>query len=222
MSLLKPWAQGPFELIVHAETHLRDGEDFDRRMALISFDNSIEVSITTYLTLNPIQRNGVEYQREDVDRWLKNYHTKIDFFADELRRRSIPEDIGKSDIIWYHDHRNEQYHGGSRGVPEIRVLNEVRKTSLWVFSVLFSVQNVEQILGDVILQRKLDSGLKPERDREIDRLIDAENGFIEICGKHYYVSETLFSLDPIAYRELGEELKMNNRGSDQGRSGETE
>jgi hypothetical protein len=53
MNNLPPWADGPFELIVHAEMHLRKGEDFDRRIALISFDNSIEVSITTYLTLHP-------------------------------------------------------------------------------------------------------------------------------------------------------------------------
>ena len=94
MSVLKPWAQGPFELIVHAESHMRDGEDFDRRMALISFDNSIEVSITTYLTLNPIQRNGAQYQREDVARWLTNYHTKLDFFNDEVHRRSLAVEMG--------------------------------------------------------------------------------------------------------------------------------
>ena len=27
MSELRPWALGPFELIVHAEMHQRDGED---------------------------------------------------------------------------------------------------------------------------------------------------------------------------------------------------
>jgi hypothetical protein len=48
---LPPWANGPFELLVHAEGHLRNGDDFDRRIALISFDNAIEVAITTYLTL---------------------------------------------------------------------------------------------------------------------------------------------------------------------------
>jgi hypothetical protein len=54
--MLPPWAEGPFELIVHGEMHLRSGQEFDRRMALISFDNSIEVSIHTYLGLHPIQR----------------------------------------------------------------------------------------------------------------------------------------------------------------------
>ena len=36
MSSLPPWAKGPFELIVHAESHLRGADDFDRRIALIS------------------------------------------------------------------------------------------------------------------------------------------------------------------------------------------
>ena len=40
MPTLKPWVRGPFELIRHAEGHLKAGTDFDKRMALISFDNA--------------------------------------------------------------------------------------------------------------------------------------------------------------------------------------
>jgi len=210
MSALRPWAQGPFELLVHAEMHRRAGEDLDRRMALISFDNSIEVSITTYLTLNPIQRNGVQYQREDVTNWLRNYHTKLDFFASELERRSLSEEIEKSEIIWYHDHRNEQYHGGSRGVPESRVLDEIKKASLWIFSVLFNVPEIEQVLDDHIAQKELEDGIKPARDKDMDRLIDAEHGVIELAGRTYYVSEALFAIDPVAYRDVGAEIKDLN------------
>ena len=54
----KPWAYGPFELLLHAELHYRAGEDFDRRIAMIGFDNAIEVAITTYLGLHPIQRGN--------------------------------------------------------------------------------------------------------------------------------------------------------------------
>ena len=46
MTGIKPWAVGPFEMLYHAETHFLKGEDFDRRIALISFDNAIEVAIT--------------------------------------------------------------------------------------------------------------------------------------------------------------------------------
>lgn len=199
MRALRPWAQGPFELIVHAEMHQRDGGDFDRRMALISFDNSIEVSITTYLTLNPIQRNGAQYRREDVDQWLKNYHTKLDFFTYELQQRSLTEEIEKSEIIWYHDHRNEQYHGGSRGIPEYRVLDEIRKAALWVFSVLFDVPNVEEVLDEEILGRAPQEEEKLRRDKTLDMLIDMNNEIITVAGQPYNTSEILFATDPAIY-----------------------
>jgi hypothetical protein len=79
MISLPPWANGPFELLLHAEGHLRAGEDFDRRIALISFDNAIEVAITTYLTLNPIQRGNRCYENIDVEKWLNNYPSKLAF-----------------------------------------------------------------------------------------------------------------------------------------------
>ena len=64
MSKLKPWAAGPFELIRHADGHLKAGSDFDKRMALISYDNAIEVSVTTFLQLHPSQRAGKTYERK--------------------------------------------------------------------------------------------------------------------------------------------------------------
>lgn len=41
MNSLPPWAIGPFELLVHAEEYRLRGEDFDRRIALISLNNVI-------------------------------------------------------------------------------------------------------------------------------------------------------------------------------------
>ena len=78
---LKPWARGPFEVIVDAEMHRLNGKDHDRRLALIGFDNAIEISITVYVNLHPLQRNGVQYNRQDVERWLSNFHEKLGFFT---------------------------------------------------------------------------------------------------------------------------------------------
>jgi len=208
MSDLMPWVQGPFELIVHAEMHRRSGEDFDRRMALIGFDNSLEVSITTYLTLNPIQRNGAEYKREDVDRWLKNYHTKLDFFVNELQRRSIPEEIEKGEIIWYHDSRNEQYHGGTKGIPESRTLDGIKRAALWVFSILFDVPNAEEILDRKIYAMTTPKKEKLQRDITLDMLIDMTNEIVTVAGQPYNTSEILFATDPEAY--LGELSSLEN------------
>ena len=137
MTYLPPWASGPFELMVHAEIHLREADDFDRSIALISFDNAIEAAITTYLTLHPIQRGGREYQSDEVSQWMRNYHTKLDFFEKEVESRSITWSIEKSHIIWVHNQRNEQYHGGQKGVPDKITLQIARAAALWVFSVLF-------------------------------------------------------------------------------------
>ena len=205
MTKLKPWANGPFEQILHAEIHRLNGDDFDRRIALISFDNSIEVSITTYLTLNPIQRGGREYSKEDVDKWRISYHTKLDFFEAELQRRDIQPKVGKDEIIWYHSIRNDQYHGGTRGVPEERDLSGIRQVALWVFSVLFDVPDTEQIVEDRIAQ-ELQRNAKPERDPKLDRVIDSQHGLIQVVNQEYYTSELLFGVDPVAYREIGTTL----------------
>jgi hypothetical protein len=146
----KPWAARPFELIFHAEIHYLRANDYDRRLALISFDNSIEVSITTYLSLNPIQRGNRQYERKDVEKWMKNYHSKLDFFTQEIQTRGLPEYKDKAEIVWYHDQRNEHYHGGGFGVPEQGTLDGIRQVALWVFSVLFETADVELKLKDAI------------------------------------------------------------------------
>lgn len=204
MNSLPPWANGPFELIVHAESHLRGADDFDRRIALISFDNAIEVAISTYLTLNPIQRGGRSYKSSDVDQWIKNYHTKLDFFEKEIESRDIEWSVEKSYIIWAHDHRNEQYHGGKKGIPEISVLQIARTAALWIFSVLFNVSDAEAALGQAVLDQA--PPMPPSSERKFNVAIDEQYGIIEVGEQSYYVSELLFAVDYTAYRDLGGKL----------------
>jgi len=147
---LQPWAVRPFELITHGEIHFLRGSDYDRRLSITSFDNSVEVSITTYLHLHPTQRGGREYSSADVSGWLRNYHTKLDFFMEENERRGLPEHQDKSVIVWYHGQRNEQYHGAGAGVPERATLEGIRRAALWVFSVLFEVTNLDEILSSTV------------------------------------------------------------------------
>jgi len=201
---LPPWTNGPFELLVHAEGHLRGGDDFDRRIALISFDNAIEVAIATYLTLNPIQRGGRSYQKSDVDKWLNNYHTKLDFLEAEIAARGSSWQINKGHIVWAHDHRNEQYHGGHKGTPEKNVLKIVRDAALWVFAMLFDVNDAEVALEQAILDKAPPA--VPSRDRKFDVAIDAQYGVVEVGEESYHASELLFAVDAAAYRDLGGRL----------------
>ena len=204
MSSLPPWANGPFELMVHAESHLRGADDIDRRIALISFDNAVEVSITTYLTLNPLLRGGRSYPRDEVEKWMRSYHTKLDFFEREIGCRKISWSIEKSHMIWAHDHRNEQYHGGTKGIPEVNTLQIARTAALWVFSVLFDVSDAEAELEQALLDQARPA--PPTRDKSFDLAIDTLYGIITLGEQDYYASELLFSVDYAGYRDIGGEL----------------
>lgn len=195
--------EGPFEILLHAEIHYFDGEDTDRRISLISFDNAIEVAISTYLTLSPTHRNGIEYPKESVVRWQKNYHTKLDFFFEEISNHGMNEKVTQNEILYYHDIRNKMYHEGGLGVPDSRDINEIRKAAIWVVSSLFEIESIEQNLIDAInsIQKMK---LKEERDPQKDELIDDYYGSIEIAGIDYNISDILFSVDKIAYNDIYE------------------
>ncbi len=197
---LHPWAYGPYELLLHAELHMRDGDDFDRRIAMISYDNAIEVAITVYLSLNPIQRQGRKYDKVKMDSWLKNYHRKIDFLMQEIKQRKIKCEITKEEIVWYHDIRNKQYHGGGNTIPQLRDLQKIRQIAMWIFSFLYDIENVDQIIITDI-QRSANNRL-PSKNKDQDVLIDKVHGVYEIAGHNFYTSEILYALDPILYSEI--------------------
>jgi hypothetical protein len=206
MSTLKLWADGPFELILHAELHLRAREDFDRRIALISFDNAIEVAITTYLTLHPSLRQNKPYKNEDVERWLKNYHTKVEFFFQEAADRGCEVSFEKEMLIWCHDVRNDQYHGGRPTVPRERELAEIRKAALEIFSILFDVPDVENLLK--IRLAELTEDASPKRSSEADKIIDERFGVVRVAGLTYYTSELLYGVDPFAYGSVFQDIQL--------------
>lgn len=204
MSTLAPWANGPFELIVHAEEHLRNGDDFDRRIALISFDDAIEVAVTTYLTLHPIQRGNREYPKAKCELWLKNFHTKLDFIGEELAARALTWKVEKSHIVWAHEHRNEQYHGGKKGTPEQAVLTIARSAAHWIIGMLFDLSDVEQLVLNETKPVVVEMVRNP--NKEFDKAIDETFGALELGGTLYGVSELLFNTDYEAYRDLGASL----------------
>jgi len=44
------WANGSLELLNHGLNHIKGGKEFDFKIAMISIDNSVELSIKTYLS----------------------------------------------------------------------------------------------------------------------------------------------------------------------------
>lgn len=200
MRNLKPWALAPFELIEHAEMHLKSNSDFDKRMALVSFDNSIESSISTYLMLNPTQRKGQQFQKSDIEKWQTNYHSQIGFikyFVLEIVKQQMEVEI--DDIIFYHGLRNELYHKGNGFVPAEIHIQGIRKAAIWIFSTLFE-DNAEELLV-----KKSDNTLGSIQDSASNLL--PENAFLETFSTFKKDLNSL--LEIIRSQTAREEIKLS-------------
>ena len=135
---------------------------------------------------------------------MRNYHSKLDFFEEELEFRNIEWLVEKTHIVWAHDYRNEQYHGGQKGIPEKNVLDVARSAALWIFSILFDVSDPEATLEQALLEQTPPD--PPSREKRLDTAIDAQYGIVSVGEQDYYASELLFRVDHAAYRALGVEL----------------
>ena len=208
MTTLTPWALGPFEILLHAEMHYRNADDLDRRIAIVGFDNAIELAIQTYLSLHPIQRQNRTYLKADVEKWLNNFHSKIDFFINEVTTRGIPIVCNQATFIWYHEVRNGQYHAGGATIPQARELDGIREAAMWVFSVLFEVNDAIGLIEQHLTARAGDD--LPKKNDDDDRVIDSEYGTVALVSKSYYVSEVVHRFDPVWYSELAGEIKARD------------
>ena len=207
MSGLKPWTFGPFELLLHAEMHRRDGNDMDRRIAMISFDNAIEVAISTYLQLHPSQRGNRQYSNSEVEQWLKNYHTRLDFLDSELQKRKCQPVVDRAEIIWFHDVRNDQYHGGKAGIPEEHNLSGIRKAALWIFGFLFEIADIDGLLDEEIHNRTAGDVDEVDRHEGLEDYLDDIEGPVSIAGTLYSPGDVLRAVDPISYQALKADLE---------------
>lgn len=108
---LKPWISGPKELLDHAIEHLRGGGAFDCRIAMISIDNAIELSIKTYLGLPKRVRGCNGPSRQQLQQAGTNFPVLLDLLEEYGEDKLNGIDLG--DIEVYHRLRNQLYHDGN-------------------------------------------------------------------------------------------------------------
>lgn len=107
----KPWVNGPKELLGHATEHINSASDFDRRIAFISIDNSIELSIKTFLSLPKRARKKAGPSRKELQEAENSFPTYLDLI--EKYDHDKLSFINLDDIEWYHRLRNQLYHNGN-------------------------------------------------------------------------------------------------------------
>jgi len=133
--MASPWADGPRELIQHAVDHLRVGGDFDRRIAMISVDNAVELMIKTYLGLPERARGSKGPGRREFEAASESFPSLLDllqtFAASKITGLSL------DDIEWYHRLRNQLYHSGNGITVEQAKVETYLQLAMGLFENLF-------------------------------------------------------------------------------------
>ena len=106
----RTWASGAIELLRHADSHIHLETAFDRRIAFISVDNSVETSIRTFLSL-PHSKSGIKVPRRDIEAVENSFPGLLNLLWQHAGARLTG--IDEADIEHYHRIRNKLYHDGT-------------------------------------------------------------------------------------------------------------
>jgi len=105
-----PWASGSAEILKHGLELLKKDTDSNRRLAMISIDNAVELMIKTYLGL-PKRVTGLHISRNDYQEFAENFTKLLDALEKYANAKLGGIDLGE--IEWYHRLRNQLYHQGN-------------------------------------------------------------------------------------------------------------
>jgi hypothetical protein len=138
----KPWIDGPKELLQHAIEHISGTSDFDRRIAFISIDNSVELSIKTYLALPRRIRNQEGPTRKELQDAENSFPTYLDLLEHYGQDKLL--EIKLNDIEWYHRLRNQLYHNGNGLTVDKAILESYFEIAKSLFESLFEHKLIKQ------------------------------------------------------------------------------
>jgi hypothetical protein len=131
------WASGAIELLRHADSHIHLKTAFDRRIAFISIDNSVETSIRVFLSL-PTSKSGIKVPRKDVEAAENSFPDLLSLLWQHVGNRLTG--IDEVDIEHYHRIRNKLYHDGTGLSVDDQYLLAYREIAALLLKNLFGVE----------------------------------------------------------------------------------
>ena len=102
-----PWASGPGEILKHGISLLREDTDTNRRLAIISIDNAVELMMKTYLGL-PKRITGLDITRKDYQDFSESFPKLLNALEKYASDKILSIDLGE--LEWFHRLRNQLYH----------------------------------------------------------------------------------------------------------------
>lgn len=168
-----PWASGPGEILRHGLALLKKDSDSNRRLAMISIDNAVELMIKTFLGL-PKRITGLSITRKELIEAGESFPSLLDALERHATDKLDGIDLGT--IEWYHRLRNELYHQGNGLTVERDKVEAYAVLANQLFRNLFNVVLLEHVtpsadmLGEFIqtwttIERGLSSLVTRERIR---------------------------------------------------------
>lgn len=132
--VLKPDHFRSYELILHGDEHLKTDKPFDKRIAFISYDNSIEVSIFIYLILHHPYFLGNTIKASNI-----RYHNRLAYLFDFISTNHLSPPFSRDELERYHELRNELYHEGGGHIIDSD-MNGIRAAADWIFRNLLNLK----------------------------------------------------------------------------------
>lgn len=164
----RTWASGATELLRHADSHIDLDSAFDKRIAFISIDNSVETSVRTFLSL-PEGKSGIKVPRKYFEAVQNSFPGLVDLLFAHAGQHLTG--IDPYDLEHYHRIRNRLYHEGTGLSVDDQHLLAYRSIAELLLRNLFSVaysKSTEQLprLDILILNwNRIEQNVK-ERMRE--------------------------------------------------------
>ena len=149
----QPWAAGPKEILEHGISLLRKDSDKNRRLALLSVDNAVELTIKTYLGL-PKRISGINVPRKEYVEFSESFPKLLDALEQYAGAKVSGLDLGE--IEWFHRLRNQLYHQGNGLTVDrdkVEIYSELAKLlfeGLFETELAFAPEDQHQMLGEFL------------------------------------------------------------------------
>ena len=131
---LPPWSSGPGEILQHGFTLLSKDSDANRRLAMLSIDNAVELMIKTFLGL-PRRATGIKLSRKEYTEISESFPALLDAIKQHASEKLTG--IALAEIEWYHRLRNQLYHQGNGLTVERQKVEVYAELAKLLFKILF-------------------------------------------------------------------------------------
>lgn len=202
-----PWLNGCYELLKHGIDHFLNDTEFDRRIAMITIDNALELSIKTYISRN---LRVLNIKRKDFNNFKQDFLKLLNMIS-----KIAPDKISNqelSSIEHNHELRNNLYHEGIGITVNKEIVKQYAKEVISLISKLYEVDlgNLINKLGIFKYIKKINILWKEWRRYELDMLIFVLNDYIESDLTREEQVSMLLSKGIISIAQGQFLLKINN------------